>query len=245
MQKKPRLFLPLWMAGLPGVVAVAYTLVPALAAGQDMEAPLWLLMLASAIQSALLLAFAIWVGAKYAPPVGLHAPFLEALSSSQPALVKLRPQLVPALLAAVFGGVLLVAFARFAPHQIAVLQGEVALPMFARVLYGGVTEELLLRWGLMSFLTWLLWRLVQRGMGVPRASLFVIAIILSALLFGIGHLPAVAALVGEPGWPVIAYVVVGNAAFGMVAGYLFWRYGLEAAIIAHALTHVFAGTAGY
>jgi hypothetical protein len=37
---------------------------------------------------------------------------------------------------------------------------------------------------------------------------------------------------------VVAYVTIGNALFGVVAGYLFWRYGLEAAIAAHVSAHV-------
>lgn len=36
----------------------------------------------------------------------------------------------------------------------------------------------------------------------------------------------------------MTYVVLGNAAFGLVAGWLYWRYGLEAAVLAHAGAHV-------
>jgi len=39
---------------------------------------------------------------------------------------------------------------------------------------------------------------------------------------------------------VAAYIIIGNALFGPIAGYLFWRYGLETAIIAHVCAHVFA-----
>jgi hypothetical protein len=35
-----------------------------------------------------------------------------------------------------------------------------------------------------------------------------------------------------------------NAAFGVLFGYLFWRYGLEAAMIAHATAHVVSYVAG-
>ena len=37
---------------------------------------------------------------------------------------------------------------------------------------------------------------------------------------------------------LIMFVVGANTAFGVLFGYLFWRYGLEAAIFAHALSHV-------
>jgi hypothetical protein len=40
------------------------------------------------------------------------------------------------------------------------------------------------------------------------------------------------------------YVIIANSAFGFIAGFLYWRKGLESAIIAHMLTHVllFAAT---
>src|SRR5690606_20504576 len=113
----------------------------------------------------------------------------------------------------------------------------------ARILYGGIREELMLRWGLMSLLLWLSWRFIQRKSTSPSALLYWLAIIASAVLFGVGHLPAAHALVGDLSFPVVAYVIGGNAAFGVLAGWLFWRFGLEAAILAHAITHVVAYTA--
>jgi hypothetical protein len=47
----------------------------------------------------------------------------------------------------VLGGILLVASYRYAPASIAAVQERFSLPIVARVLYGGITEELLLRWG--------------------------------------------------------------------------------------------------
>ena len=64
------------------------------------------------------------------------------------------------------------------------------------------------------------------------------AIVVSALVFALGHLPAAVLFVGPLNATIIAYVTVGNALFGIVFGWLFWRYGLEAAMLAHALTHV-------
>ena len=37
---------------------------------------------------------------------------------------------------------------------------------------------------------------------------------------------------------IVAFVIGWNAAFGLLFGYLFWRYGLESAMLAHALSHV-------
>lgn len=41
------------------------------------------------------------------------------------------------------------------------------------------------------------------------------------------------------------FVIVSNSAFGLIAGYLYWRKGLESAVLAHALTHIVLFTASY
>jgi membrane protease YdiL (CAAX protease family) len=64
-----------------------------------------------------------------------------------------------------------------------------------------------------------------------------IAISLAAILFGVGHLGA-AATVYELTPFVIARTIAGNALFGIVFGWLFWRRSLEAAMIAHATGHL-------
>ncbi len=62
------------------------------------------------------------------------------------------------------------------------------------MLYGGITEELMLRWGFLTLVAWIGWRLFQPRKGVPGPGIMWSAIILAAVLFGLGHLPAVAAI---------------------------------------------------
>ena len=136
------------------------------------------------------------------------------------------------------GGILLFAVARYAPAAVAELQERFVVPLVARVLYGGVTEELLLRWGLMTALVWLAWRFLQGRRGPVRAGLVWLAIAISALIFAAGHLPAASALLGVLNAGVATFVIGANTAFGLLFGFLFWRHGLESAMIAHALAHV-------
>jgi membrane protease YdiL (CAAX protease family) len=96
----------------------------------------------------------------------------------------------------------------------------------------------------MTALVWLAWRLLQRRRGTPHAVYIWLAIVVSALVFGAGHLPAAAALVGELTDDIVLFVVGLNTAFGVLFGYLFWRYGLEAAMIAHGTAHVVSYVAG-
>jgi hypothetical protein len=235
-----RLFLLLFVAGLPGIAAITLAL-PDLIAGQPLPAPLplpmWALQCLSALQSMLLLAVVVWIGAALAPKVGLHAPAFEALAAGRSAAAALRPQWVPGIAGGVLGAGILLAAGWFAPPAIAALQGQLQVPLAAKVLYGGINEELLLRWGCMTLLVWLQWRLLQRGIGAPRAVFAWIAIAASAALFAVGHLPAASVMLGGLDESVIVYVLVWNTAFGIVAGMLYWRRGLESAIVAHALAH--------
>jgi membrane protease YdiL (CAAX protease family) len=79
---------------------------------------------------------------------------------------------------------------------------------------------------------------VQRGQGQPGKALVAAAVVLSALLFAVGHLPAAQAMAGVLTLPVVLFVLVGNTAFGLLAGALYARRGLEAAIVAHVLAHL-------
>lgn len=95
-----------------------------------------------------------------------------------------------------------------------------------------------MRWGLMSLLVWGIYRLTQESGADIRTHNYVIAIIVSALLFGIGHLPIALALSPKLTVVLLAYIVLGNAVFGFIAGYLYWKRGLECAIGAHMTAHI-------
>lgn len=228
----------LWSAGTLGAVTVAVGVLPPLSAKMALPAPLWLIVLASAFQSALLVALAVWGGTALAPAVGLRAPAFEAAATRRPIMPALEPQILPGFTAGVLSGILLFASLRWSPAGIAALQGQFNPPLYARVLYGGLTEEVLLRWGLMTAVTWLAWRFFQGKRGAVAPGLTWLAIAVSALLFGVGHLPVASYLIGSLNVAVVLFVVGVNATFGLLFGWLFWRWGLESAMVAHAVTHL-------
>ena len=95
----------------------------------------------------------------------------------------------------------------------------------------------------MTLLVWAGWRLaklVRRNdmLGGPNTAIYIAAIVVSALVFGMGHLPLASILNGGLTLPLILYVITSNSLFGIVAGFLYWLRGLEAAMIAHICVHV-------
>ena len=95
--------------------------------------------------------------------------------------------------------------------------------------YGGIAEELQLRLFLMTLMVWLVARLRRRK---PGDAAFHVAIVLAAVLFGVGHLPAAAHIWGLDAIVVLRTIVL-NAVIGIACGWLYWRRGLEMAILAH------------
>lgn len=234
---RKRLFFAVWLSGLPGIVAVTWLVLPALVADRSLPMPIWALQMAAAAQSAALLGAAAAVGTFLAHQVNLIAPVYSALINGTTILGPLRAQALPGVVGGSFGAAMIWAFTLLAPAPLLQLSNQFPMPAAARLLYGGITEELLLRWGLMTLLLWLLWRFVQRRKRIPSGFLVAVAIASSAVLFGVGHLPAASAMIGELTLGVSAYLVAANASFGLIAGWLFWRYGLESAIIAHITVH--------
>jgi membrane protease YdiL (CAAX protease family) len=98
-------------------------------------------------------------------------------------------------------------------------------------LYGGINEEILLRLGLMTLLVWLAARLT-RSAGQPGPGVMWTANILAALFFGLGHLPATAAVL--PLTPIVVVrAIVLNGLAGVVFGWLYWRRGILTAMASH------------
>ena len=247
---KSKLFAILWLAGMAGVLSFLLIDLSAflanLPATAELEMPFHplLIKLLSVVQTAILLSIAIFIGLQLAPRVGLSAPAAEAVARGNSVISALKPQLLPGVIAGIVTGVaILSSWLLFRPILpfVFVTRAErlnSSMPLLTRLLYGGITEELLLRWGLMTLLVWAAWRIFQRDRHTPRAIYFISAIVISSIIFGIGHLPLVSALGVDFTLPIVAFIVLANSLFGLIAGYLYWKKGLEAAIIAHMSTHV-------
>ena len=257
MNFKTRLFVILWIAGLAGILSFLLVDLSALLAylpvtsGAKMPFSPLVMSLLSIIQPTVILTLAVLTGVSLASRVGLLAPATEAVARGGNLGAALKPQIVPGLVGGLLGGVVIILswvlskpllppeFVRRAE------QLNRFLPFLTRLLYGGITEELLLRWGVMTLLVWAAWRLLQKGRGKPRESYFVSAILFSSVIFGLGHLPLASALAGKITVSIFFYITVANSTFGLIAGYLYWKKGLESAIIAHMVAHVVIVTAIY
>lgn len=257
MSLNKKMFIILWLAGMSGVASFLLVDLPRLievfplpsAVEKPTVTPL--LKFGSLLQPAILLSLAVYVGIALARKVGLSSPVAEALASGGNTIQAFRPQSLPGLVGGVAGGVAITAVAviwkPYLPPDVVGRVSELGsiLPIPTRILYGGFTEELLLRWGFMTLLVWIPWRAFQNRDAVPKPLYVIIAILISSLLFAIGHLPIASLLVPELSFVLTSYVITANSIFGLIAGYLYWKKGLESAMLAHMLTQVVLITASY
>lgn len=235
-----RRFWPLVALGLVGIASLPLVMLPTLRLLiRDGHAPglsLPALAALTLIQPTLLLIAAAASGAALAPRVGL---------ASHVAKVNVRNVVTAELpLALVYGvatGIVVVALdiALFhSPSAVAPASARTIIDgLIGGALYGGVTEEIMMRWGLMSLVVWAGARLVARDAARPVPGVYLVAIAIVALLFAAGHLPAAMAI--APLTTALVFrILLLNALAGLVFGWLFWRRSLECAMFAHASVHV-------
>jgi hypothetical protein len=245
-----RLFLVLLGGAILGLIAIVpYSLAlqgdAAIAAAAAKAAmPLWLLI---AIQLGLqvpVFAVAIWVGLSFARSIGLGLPLIEKWLSGERIGEDLRRILLPSIGLGVILALLIIALevvifqpalaAQIGPNALTGATAAKPGPFkgFLASFYGGIDEEILLRLCVMSFLAWLGRFFSKTPDGKPTLTVLWIANVLAAVLFGLGHLPATAVLV--PLTPlIVARAIALNGLIGVGFGYLYFKHGLESAMISH------------
>lgn len=239
-----RRFFPIWLVGLCGVLGLLLQAPPASLLEQDPHlhklsgAALRAILLVNPL--ALMTVFAL-IGAAVAHRVRLQSRLAgDPGANLAPRLALLVGLALAAILASIdaaLAGLLgdewrrVVEQAKATPPLPALLTG---------ILYGGLAEEVMMRWGVMSLVAWALWSARQRQAPTtarPTTTVMWTAVILSALAFAAGHLPALAQSATLTG-PLVARTLFLNALAGTAYGWLFWSRGLECAMLAHAATHM-------
>ena len=105
----------------------------------------------------------------------------------------------------------------------------------ASVTYGGVVEEVMLRLFFMSGIALVL-KFLPKKESVTEGQL-IVANLVSALLFAVGHIPATVMTIGITPMIILRCFLM-NGGFGLVFGRLYRKRGIEYAMLAHAGVHV-------
>jgi Type II CAAX prenyl endopeptidase Rce1-like len=205
---------------------------------------LWVLMLLQALQLTVLLAISILIGIGCAYRVGLRSHLIDYWVFHTPKIPYSLTEMKWSLGVGAATTIIVLLLDRLMqpalPEALRAANTEPNwLSSLTAMLYGGITEEILMRWGLMSLLVWIAWKVLKQGITLPSQGMYQGAIVLAALVFGLLHLPATAAIV--PLTPlVIIRAILLNGIAGIAFGWLFWQYSLEAAMLSHVSFHAFS-----
>lgn len=209
--------------GLPGVAALPLLVDP----------PPGVPAAALAVNPAILLVLAALAGAFAAPRAGLRSSLILG-TPRRP-----RVRLATLALGAALGLAIALADHALAPFwrgpvppPATLVEGVSPRALVFGLLYGGLTEEILMRWGLLSLLLLGLRRLL------PAPIAGTAAVALAAAAFAAGHLPAVLLSGVEPSTGVLLRTLGWNGLLGLVFGAAFLRGDLETAAALHAGFHL-------
>ena len=239
MNNQVKVGLVLFILGFIGVLSLLASEIPIPQEAKDQLLQVFTptqIKLLTLINPTFFLIGSIIIGCATAKKVNLQTPVLSKVLILNSPKVEWKNL----LLSGINGGLISAAsvitiffvFIQIIPNELSQLQNDIQLRPITRFLYGGITEELLIRFGLMTLIVFLLQKISKSN----AKYTYWIGILLSAFLFALGHLPVVINTIGLSA-PIFTYILLANATAGILFGWLYWKKGIEAAMIAHITFH--------
>lgn len=207
--------------------------------------PLAGIALMGGLQTGVLSFLLAWAGLRLGRGIGLGAPLLHRMlyrntgQETEKEKVRFSSRWAwTGVAGAVIGSLIIILLDRFAFRPfIPALEGADEPAVWWKgamtVFYGGIVEEVQVRLFLMTLITWCLIKIFARRKPSVPPAYYWIAITAAAVLFGLLHLPATAQAFGPLTLLIVLRAVVLNSLLGIFFGYLFWRKGLEYAMLSH------------
>jgi membrane protease YdiL (CAAX protease family) len=228
MKTKTKLFFVLWfMAIIASIIILPYIFTVQgemlTAAGVSLQ----VLAIISIIQGGVVFGISAFIGLILAEKVGFKLPLLTAILEKKK--IQYLDTLKLSIILGLIAGILIIVLDIFVFKQIVSIKAPWWQGLLASF-YGGIAEEILMRLFLVSLIVFILVKVCKRK--EPNNSIVWFAIILISVIFGLGHLPITSTVVSITEIVIIRAIVL-NGVGGIIFGWLYWKRGLESAIIAH------------
>lgn len=231
----------LFIFGLIGVLSILTMEIPLPAEAEAMlnenfsPVQVKLLLL---INPAFLLLGAVIIGTLFHQKVGLRVPILENAIAKNGHQTDVISLIKYGVIGGIIGGILVLIigyiFNPILPAEFKELGEKLKPSLAARFLYGGITEEILVRYGIMTFLIWILSKIFKE----KPPFIYWLGILIAAIIFALGHFPIAYQAVGNPSTLLLIFILIGNSIGGIIFGWLYWKRGLESAIVGHIFLHI-------
>jgi hypothetical protein len=228
----------LGLIGIASLLTVEIALPPEIQATLEAQFTPQQIRFLTLINPTIILLVAVIAGTFLYGLAGLKVPLIERISGITQEAVNFPDILKYGVIGGVVTGILLVLigliFNPLLPAEFQELSEKISPTLAARFLYGGITEEILMRFGLMTFIVFMASKIVK---GTPP-KVYWTGIIIAAIVFALGHFPIAFQVTGQPSPTLMLYLLIGNASGGIIFGWLYWKKGLESAFMAHIFAHV-------
>jgi hypothetical protein len=240
MNNKLKLGLILFFLGLLGIVTMLTVTIPIESFPKEVLekiSPQTLKYLILINPTALLL-IAVVIGTLLYDKVGFSVPTISSVLKIEEPKTKFSEQIKFGILFGLLTGILTTVigliFKNLLAQEFIELGSNIKITTIARFGYGGLTEEIFMRFGFITFVVWVIFKITNKLSNLTYWA----GIIFASILFAIGHFPIVFKTVQNPTIALVTYVLVGNSIGGLFFGWLYWEKGLEAAFIGHIFAHV-------
>jgi hypothetical protein len=196
---------------------------------------------ATVANNLILFAVAVFFGLFLSKRVGMGLPILQGVLEGKNQTKELKSIIAPSVCLGILAGILIVLlsipFNKLIPEFQNSEISAAAWKGFLASFYGGIAEEVLLRLFMVSLFVWITFKIKKTKDGSPTNFGIWLSIVLAAIVFGLGHLPATAQITPLTEIVVIRAIVL-NGVGGIIFGWLYWKKGLESAMIAHFLADI-------
>ena len=240
MSYKKKLGLILFSIGLLGVLSMLTVTIPLDKLPKEVlekfspEGLKWLVL----VNPTILLLITTIIGTLLFDKVALTVPtitsFLKSEKSQTSIVEQLKFGIILGLLTGFIISIITIIFKILIPHEFLALNNKVTITPIARLAYGGFTEEILLRYGVMTLMVWIIFKITKRLNNLT----YWLGILIASLLFALGHFPVAFSAVTNPSMYLLTYILIGNSIAGIIFGWIYWKKGLESAFVAHIFAHI-------
>lgn len=169
------------------------------------------LKLLSLINPTILLIIAVVIGTIFFDKVKLTVPSISSLFRKDEIQTTFFEQtkygVILGLITGILSTIISIIFSSLSPDEFALLGENIDLTLVARIGYGGFTEELLMRFGLMTFMVWIIYKINKKLTPLTYWT----GIIIATLIFAIGHFPLAYSAIAHPTAILLTYILIGNS----------------------------------
>lgn len=237
----------LTLVSMVGIIFVMFNQINSIPVEALKGMPKEVVMVISFIQSTVIVALMSFIGLKLARATNLNNGILGWIYSEEKSKYKLNKEslIIAIVLAFIYSTLTVFAdkflWGPYIPEIASTAYKFDPVYLLSGMIYGGVVEEIMLRLFVLSLIVFALYKIFARKKDKKNIPTYIycLAIVVAAILFGIGHLPATLSYFATINSAVILRMIIMNGIPGVIFGYLYWKKGLEYAMIAHIFGHVF------